>query len=455
MVFHDNATIEGNFSHIHENYSVDLMWLSALEQDLVRGVFLLIFTIVGAGFNVFIIVAVTNRRIRNVRNILLIHLGAVGLATSMLTLLYAAVMSFSGYWVGGNVMCQLYSFLQTSFTQTTTWTIAAISWDKYQTIASPFHHSNTAPRKKMIILFVVFWISALVAALPPLFLDNGYSYHRILGSCFVGYVTSEGKRWYNILLLFMLFYLPLFVMLYSYAHIYRIARTQSSRIAATMMRMACVVQAPLALTTAQGPPQTFSSIKGTKAMLTILQLVGTFTLTYIPFSIVMLIGLCASISCVSPVLAVVVTTMFHAAPVTNGAIYGVRNKLLRNSFYRYIRRKIQHACYKDKRKNSIKRSSSFRMSLLQRKGQQNGGPGLRRTQSLQVKHMRTPSPNLLHCQTKDNIKKAHSFTLANGHTMALLDPKIVPTPNNEISNDSITPLELVADSAHDQHSLQN
>ncbi|KAK3082801.1 hypothetical protein FSP39_005655 [Pinctada imbricata] len=112
------------------------------ERDLVRGVFFLIFTIGGVVLNLFIVVAVRNRRILNVRNILLIHLGSVGLAASILCLLFAAVVSFSGWSSGYWTVCQAQGLLQAILTQVTTWTLAAISWDKYQTIVSPFQHSN-------------------------------------------------------------------------------------------------------------------------------------------------------------------------------------------------------------------------------------------------------------------------------------------------------------------------
>ncbi|KAK3083307.1 hypothetical protein FSP39_019073 [Pinctada imbricata] len=287
--------------------------------------------------------------------------------------------------------------------------------------------------------------------MPPLFYESGYVYHRTLGSCFVNTPSPSRHHWYGGLVVCVLFYAPLCVMLYSYAHIYRIARTQSSRIAATMIRMACLVQAPLAINgqaAGAGP----ATIKGTKAMLTILQLLGTFMLTYIPYSVVFVAGLCGLKVCNFPVLVAVFSTIYQAAPVTNGAIYGIRNKLLRNSFRRYVRRRIQQLCYKDKRRNSVKRSSSFRLSVMQRKTQPNGNsqPGLRRTQSLQAKHMRSPSPNLLQLRGEDRIKKAQSFTLANGHTMAFLDPNILSAPANEISNDSVTPLEVLAESEQDR-----
>ncbi|OWF43669.1 Rhodopsin, GQ-coupled [Mizuhopecten yessoensis] len=446
-------TVPGHYSNGEANYSFwdDIYnastsfrepyspgW-STQGRGIVHGIFLLVFTVIGSAFNVFMIVAIVpNRRLRTVRNILLVHLGAVGLASSMLTTLYAGVVSLCGYWLGGQSMCHAYGFIQSAFTLTSVWTIAALSWDKYQTIASPLHHSLTATARKMTSLFAVFWLSAFILALPPLFGGNSYVFSPVTGTCFINHLDVL-SRWYVGLLVSVMFYLPLIVMIYCYTHIFRIARTQSSRIAATMVRMACVVQAPIALNTQATAPLS-TSIKGTKAMLTILQLVGAFTLTYIPFSIVILVETATGTRQVDPMLVSIVTTLFQAAPMTNSAIYGIRNKILRNSFIRYTRRKVQLFCYKDKRKGSVKRSSSFRMSLMQRKGNQNGSAQsghLRRTQSLQVRHLSVPKSAIVKYESSENIRKTQSFTLQNGHAFTNEDDECCLAPPPSLNFDDV------------------
>ena len=69
-------------------------WLPA-SVTMVRGACLIVFSVLGAGFNTFMIVAIApNRRLRTVRNILLVHLGAVGLLSSMFTTAYPAIATF-------------------------------------------------------------------------------------------------------------------------------------------------------------------------------------------------------------------------------------------------------------------------------------------------------------------------------------------------------------------------
>lgn len=397
------------------------------NQSIVLGCMLIVLGVVGCLFNIYVLIAIIpNQRLRSVRNILLLHLAIVGIATSVFTTFFMGVVSLCGFWIGGIVTCKMYGFIESSCTATTVWTIAALSWDKYQTIASPLHHSLSATIRKMTFTFSVFWILAVLLSVPPLFLYESFSYYPTVDLCYADYFKATGS-WYVAVVFSGVYFLPLVIMIYCYTHIFRIARNQSSRIAATMIRMTCVVQAPIAL---NGQSSALSTtIKGTKAMLTILQLVGTFTLTYIPYSIVIVVHAYCSVSCINSMFSLVVIILFQAAPVTNGAVYGVRNKILRGSFYRYMRREIRHMCYKDKRRGSVKsRTSSFRMSL--RKHLQNGGPEsqpFRRTQSLKAAHLSPSRPSLLNLAQKQSLRKTQSFSLANGHVP--VNDGLLQTPN--------------------------
>uniref|UniRef100_A0A2C9KJT3 G-protein coupled receptors family 1 profile domain-containing protein n=1 Tax=Biomphalaria glabrata TaxID=6526 RepID=A0A2C9KJT3_BIOGL len=314
----------------------------------VRGACLVVISVLGASFNTFMIIAIVpNRRLRTVRNILLVHLGGVGLLSSVFTTLYPAISMFHGEWVGGTPMCQAYAYVTSVFTSVSVWTIAALSWDKYQTIASPLHHSLTATLQKMLPCFAVFWGCGLVLSLPPLFGANEYALHKPMAICGVKFSSTDG-RWYTCVLLCLSFIFPFCLMIYCYAHIFRIARTQSSRIAATMLRMVSVIQAPIAPTT-----QSSLSLRGTKAMGTILQLIGSFVLTYLPYSIIIIYEVIFAVKA-NTFFVSIATTLFQAAPFIHAAIYGIRNQILRTSFYRYARRKFQHCCAKDKRRGSVK-----------------------------------------------------------------------------------------------------
>ena len=265
-------------------------------------------------------------------------------------------------------MCQTYAYVTCVFTSVSVWTIAALSWDKYQTIASPLHHSLTASLEKMVPCFLAFWACGVIISLPPLLGANEFVFHVSMGICGVNHSSSRG-RWYTCVMVAASFVLPFCLMIYCYAHIFRIARTQSSRIAATMLRMVSVIQAPIAapaVSSSQGSSSL--SLRGTKAMGTILQLIGSFVLTYLPYSIIVLYEVVFA-EHANAVFVSIATTLFLAAPFTHAAIYGLRNQILRTSFYRYSRRKYQdlksrrgqccwlrccRGSHRDKRRGSVK-----------------------------------------------------------------------------------------------------
>lgn len=416
----------GSYSYVDSDYYLNSGMIRPEVPETARGVSLVIYVAVGVAFNTFMIVSIVpNRRLRTVRNILLVHLGCTGLLLSLLINLSTAVVSFTGKWFGGVAVCQIYGFLLTVLTYVTSWTITALSWDKYQTIACPLHHSLTATAVKMIVCFSVFWTMACTLSLPPLLGGNRYVFHAEKGICFVSTKSVTGKI-YIVSFLLAAIYIPLGVMLFCYTHIYRIARTQSSRIAATMVQMTCVIQA----TIAPNSPPTSLSIKGTKAMCTIFQLIGSFIVVYVPMSVILLAEISTSDDFkMNSVLSSTFIMLFLSAPVVHSSVYGLRNKILRNSFQRYLRRKIRYYCYKDKRKNSIKsfrsfRSSSFKAAMMNRRNQNGDAPGLRRTQSFPVRGSRAVTRNQRVSYNKHNgFLTVPEETIARPHSYNALNPE--------------------------------
>lgn len=425
LVKHGNNT----YSFMDSDYHYNSDMIRPEVPQTARGVSLVIFVAIGFAFNTFMIVAIVpNRRLRTVRNILLVHLGCTGLLLTFLINLSTAVVSFSGKWFGGVVVCQLYGFFLTVLTFVTSWTITALSWDKYQTIASPLHHSLTATAVKMIVCFLLFWTMACTLSLPPLLGGSRYVFHAEKGICFVSTQSLTGKV-YIVSFLLAAIYIPLGVMLFCYSHIYRIARTQSSRIAATMVQMTCVIQA----TIAPNSPPTSLSIKGTKAMCTIFQLIGSFIVVYVPLSVILLAEIFTSEDFkMNSVLSSTFITLFLSAPVVHSSVYGLRNKILRNSFQRYLRRKIRYYCYKDKRKNSIKsfrsfRSASFKAAMMNRRSQNGAAPGLRRTQSFPVRGSRAGLRNVRLSYNKQNgCLTVPEETIVRPHSYNALNPETQP-----------------------------
>ncbi|XP_052797841.1 melanopsin-like [Mya arenaria] len=389
LIFENNSHYENinrnwnePFDHMVMDYNINTGVVATT-----RGVVLAIYCATGLAFNTFMLMAILpNRRLHTMRNILLVHLGCTGLIFTICINGVTFAVNFTGMWIGGLIVCEVYGFILMALTLVTSWTITALSWDEYQTIACPLKHPFKARAIKLAVLFGAVWLLACVLSLPPLLGDSRFVFYPETGICFVCRNTLTGKL-YIFLFLLAAVYVPLGIMVFCYLNIYKIAKNQISRIAATMIRMTCVLQA----TAAPSSKSLHLSMKGTKAMYTILTLIGSFVIVNVPMSVLLSIDVFSTKHFhVNEIFLSTIMMLFLSAPVIHSCVYGLRNKTLRISLQRYMRRKILYYCYKDKRKNSVKYFRRFRstpfMSGHHRQRNQNEaltGAG-RRTQSFPV-----------------------------------------------------------------------
>ena len=317
-----------------------------------RGFALVFLSLLGALLNVAIMISIIpNRRLHTVTNVLVCHLGVVGLLSSVILVPFYAVASFLGGWIGGPAFCKVHGYLTTTLSVGSLWTIAGLSWDKYQTIASPLHHSTTTTRTKMTICFSVLWGFSTVLALFPLLGGSEYTYQPTKVSCTIHFADAH-TRWYTISFISITFCVPVATMSYCYSHIFNIARTQSRRIATLVHVVTLQFQAPIT----HARPST--AFKGKRAMMTIIQLVGAFVISYIPYCAMVVYEIITGKE-TYVILVALATTLFQGASCTNAFVYGAKNRILRESFRNYIRRKYQEysATYHSR---SNRRSASLR-----------------------------------------------------------------------------------------------
>lgn len=425
-----------------------------VSGDVVQGALLVAIALLGICMNLFLLLAILpNPRMRSVRQVLLVHLGFVGLVTSLVLTLPAGVLqlvfavsytphtrdvssdvkivstvtaSMPGLSESHNVLreapvgflesdialeetsnlledvrglqggwCTAVGVAGVLLTSAGVWTVAALAWDKHRAIAAPLHHPLVAKRLTMTAWLASLWGVAAALALPPVMGGGDYRFVPALWMCSLHAGSAPG-RWHSLLVVLLGVVAPLALMLYCYAHIFRIARAQSSRIAATMLRMVTLIQAPIA----PPPARSASSVmrlRGTRAMATIVQLVGSCVASYVPWAALLLHQ---AITEVPPagLLASTAAVLLHAAPLTAATVYGLRNSNLRTSFFRFVSRRLQRLCHvRRRRRPSLKSLTRNSSALYARKVPiQNGvgsaaaaaaaatAAGMRRTCSLQA-----------------------------------------------------------------------
>ncbi|KAK7464048.1 hypothetical protein BaRGS_00037972 [Batillaria attramentaria] len=417
------------------------------KGDTVQGALLVAIATLGVILNVFLVLAILpNPRMRSVRQVLLVHLGLVGIVTSLVLTLPAGVLQLTAAfdasstgrppasanmlvsspaspsiplhssagktsgpspaaaapqdlagpspispthdvigptpqleeedgWAGpdggGKVLlegawCTVVGAFAVLLTAASVWTVAALAWDKHRAIANPLHHPLAAHRNTMTVWFTALWVLAVALATPPLLGGGDLRFIPALSRCGMHAGSTTG-RWHAMVVVLVGILTPLSIMFYCYTHIFRIARAQSSRIAATMLRMVTLIQAPIAPTPTRNAG--LVRLRGTRAMATIVQLVGSCVASYVPWAVLLVIQAASDVT-PSGVTAGTAAMLLHAAPLTAATVYGLRNRNLRASFMRWIRSRLQHWCrLRRRRRPSIK---SLTRKLLHRGAPQTG-----------------------------------------------------------------------------------
>ena len=254
--------------------------------QLLRGVAILILSLVGVALNLFILTAIIpNNELHTTTHILLSHLAVVASVVCVLVLPMSAVTCIITPSFISAVLCRVHGCLLMLLTTSTTWTLALITWDKYKTISCPLrYNSHHGHSKKLLAKILVIWFAAiLVIVIPATCFKSLYRFNHVKMYCTINYVTKE-HRWVSLATLLMVFYLPSVVIISCYAKIYRIATSHRKRIFSVMTQVSLNAYVPVTACTSQ--PNSAVLQRGRKSNWTLFLLIGTFVVSYIPYTVI-------------------------------------------------------------------------------------------------------------------------------------------------------------------------
>ena len=336
---------DGSVNESHSSLEYHLYNITGpYPGSLTRAVVLILFAFIGILFNSFLLVAIVpNRRLHTVTNVLVCHLAVLGLLSCVLLLPVHSAGSFLGTLPDSDIFCLVHGHLSSIITMVTTWTLSALGWDKYQTIASPLHYTTIPSAKRMTLWLASMWTFSVTVSLISFARGNIYAFDDVKSTC--GLVFKEtSNMWYSLSFTVVAFVIPMTILIYCYSHIFRIAQSQSRRIA-TIVLVSLSVHAPVI-----AHSKTSTTFKGRKATMTIVQLLGAFVILYVPFMLLYLFEILAYQKFPVDEVSVTITTLFQSAPVINAFVYGIRNRLFREAFVAYVRRKChEYSSRKQKR----------------------------------------------------------------------------------------------------------
>ncbi|CAH1800678.1 unnamed protein product [Owenia fusiformis] len=309
-------------------------------KDAIKGAVLTLLALVGTCTNTFILMAIVpNSKLHNVTNVLVCHLGVLGLLSSVIMLPLYASTSFNITTVFQRLplLCQIHGFISSLIVVATIWNITALSWDKYQAISHPLQHTTISTKKRLTAWICVLWIFTTLLCLPPLIPSGNitYTFHPYKTACEIDFSNYAGV-WYSVVYMILAFFAPMVIMLYCHSHLFKIARTHSQMIVTMhLVSVLTVVQAPVTAHTKGKIRTPVHAFRGKRAMGTIVQLITTFIVTYTPYCIVVAIEMATSKE-TNYYLVVISTILLYAAPCTNAFAYGIKNRILRQSFKNFV-----------------------------------------------------------------------------------------------------------------------
>ncbi|XP_017770760.1 PREDICTED: histamine H2 receptor-like [Nicrophorus vespilloides] len=315
---------------------------------------LVFISIFGIVVNTYILLVVSfSRQATTANNLLLLHLGALNVALGILFLLFA-VPGLSNYeWLSSGAPCLLHGFFFTILHPLVLWTICGLNADRYYAIAAPLHYGHLVNPKKVLLCLGVGWVIALSLSVPPYFTIAPYTFNKALGACVPDFSSGQGAIWYSAAFTAFTLLLPITLIICCNIKILMIARYHRHRIASAIYEVTLSAQVtithqrnPFFVPTVTAPSAGGPKFRSRSPISTVLQLLGSFLILYLPYytiilwesSITFLVN--SNTSETHPSFYRIVLVLLTCSPSINGFLYGLKNKMLRKTFQNYWRKKL-------------------------------------------------------------------------------------------------------------------
>ncbi|KAF5277183.1 hypothetical protein FQR65_LT03889 [Abscondita terminalis] len=292
-------------------------------------------------------------RTATANNILLLHLGALNTLLGVLFLIFSAPGLSRSNWLSSGAPCAIHGFLFTLLHPLVLWTICGLNCDRYYAIAAPLHYGHLVNPKKVLVGLGVGWVVSLALSFPPFFTIATHTYSNGLGACVPDFSLGPGALWYSAIYTAFTLLLPATLIICCNLKILMIARYHRHRIASAIYEVTLSAQVtithqrnPFFVPTVTAPSAGGPKFRGKSAISTVLQLVGSFLLIYVPYySIILWEAAAGTLENSAPIridrhVLTISSILLICSPFINGFFYGVKNKTLRKTFQNYWRKKL-------------------------------------------------------------------------------------------------------------------
>ena len=215
--FPDNASADEYFGNVTSNG--ERGELPAWSQALIIFMYSMVTVLAVGGNAIVCYIVLAYQRMRTVTNYFIVNLACGDILMAVLCIPFTFIANvIKVYWPFGAVMCPIVSYAQVVVVFVSAFTLVAISLDRYIAIIYPLKPRMTTRQATMIILSI--WIMALSVPLPVAILSrtvviNGSS-HEI---CDEVWPNHQSRYIYSLVIMVLQYFLPLFVLLFTYTRI--------------------------------------------------------------------------------------------------------------------------------------------------------------------------------------------------------------------------------------------
>ncbi|XP_074641417.1 putative G-protein coupled receptor No18 [Tubulanus polymorphus] len=230
--------IEEEFYHITNNTTILVYFTGngsdidkgaeiSLWRSIIVGVVLGSIILIAVFGNILVVMAIfTNRRLRTVTNYFVVSLAISDLLVAILVMPFHIVIELTGRWWFGYVICDIWISFDVMLCTASILNLCCISVDRYFAITRPLIYATKRSKKLALIMIAIVWVASSIITCPPIFgwAEEG----RWDTNDHVCYLTRDPG--YIIYSSLGSFYIPLVVMLFVYANIFKVAREREIRL---------------------------------------------------------------------------------------------------------------------------------------------------------------------------------------------------------------------------------
>jgi len=284
-------------------------------------IFLLFFSISGNGLVVYLFMK--HDPIKTPSNFLVVNLALSDLIMLTTNCPFFVYNCFNGgQWSFSISYCHTYAALGAVTGVCSIWTLAMISFDRFNIICNGFNGPKLT-KGKATIMSLVAWAIAVGCALPPFFGWGGYSPEGILTSCSFDYLSQDiGTITYNLFMFIFDYCCPLMIIIGSYAMIVKAIAAHEAAMRAQAAKMNVK-----SLRTAEANEQRAEIRIAKTAMFNIALWIGCWT----PYAAITLQGCFGDFEGLKPLTTTLPALLAKSASCYNPFVYAIGHPKFRQA----------------------------------------------------------------------------------------------------------------------------